>query len=66
MVEDKEIEIAIKYFKENISVGELIALRDLKYKGIRDPERIIAKLIQMGIIEKGEGCYNLVRLKEKK
>lgn len=61
MSEEKEIEIAMKYFKENISVGELIALRELKYRGVKDPEKVISKLIRMGVIEKGEGCYNLVR-----
>ncbi|MCY0858987.1 MAG: hypothetical protein OWQ54_01005 [Sulfolobaceae archaeon] len=62
MSEDqKEIEIAIKYFKTNISVGELIALRELRALGIKNPEKIINKLIEMGIIEHGEGCYNLVR-----
>ncbi|MEM0374252.1 MAG: hypothetical protein QXV69_01525 [Sulfolobaceae archaeon] len=65
MSEEKELEIAIKYFKENVSVGEFIALRELKYRGVKDPEKVIAKLIRMGVIEKGEGCYNLVR-KEKR
>lgn len=66
MSEDqKEIEIAIKYFKTNISVGELIVLRELRALGIKNPENVINKLIEMGIIERGEGCYNLVRNSEK-
>lgn len=66
MSEDqKEIEIAIKYFKTNISVGELIAFRELRALGIKNPENVINKLIEMGIIERGEGCYNLVRNSEK-
>ncbi|BFH74477.1 hypothetical protein SJAV_24210 [Sulfurisphaera javensis] len=61
MASQEELEKAEKYFKNVISVGEIIALRELKALGIKDPEEVISKLIEMGIIEKGEGCYNLVR-----
>lgn len=64
MASQAEIETAIKYFKNVISVGEIIAVRELKALGIKEPELVIAKLIEMGIIEKGEGCYNLVRNRE--
>ncbi|WP_338600580.1 hypothetical protein V6M85_12230 [Sulfolobus tengchongensis] len=60
-VNQKEIEIAIEYFKTYVSVGEIIAVMDLKAKGISNPQAVISKLIEMGIIERGEGCYNLVR-----
>ncbi|AKA73926.1 hypothetical protein SULI_08405 [Saccharolobus solfataricus] len=60
-VNQKEIEIAIEYFKNYISVGEIVATMDLKARGISNPQAVISKLIEMGIIEKGEGCYNLVR-----
>ena len=56
-----DIQKAIKYFKNTVSVGEIIALRELKALGIKNPEEVIAKLIEMKVIEKGEGCYNLVR-----
>jgi len=61
MSSQDDINIAIKYFKNVISVGEILAVRELKALGVREPETTIAKLIEMGIIEKGEGCYNLVR-----
>jgi hypothetical protein len=61
MSSQDDINIAIKYFKNVISVGEILAVRELKALGVKEPETTIAKLIDMGIIEKGEGCYNLVR-----
>jgi len=61
MSSQDDIQKAIKYFKNNVSVGEIIALRELKALGIKNPEEVIAKLIEMNVIEKGEGCYNLVR-----
>lgn len=61
MSSQDDINIAIKYFKNVISVGEILAVRELKALGVKEPEATIAKLIEMGIIEKGEGCYNLVR-----
>ena len=61
MSSQDDIQKAIRYFKNVVSVGEIIALRELKALGIKDPEEVIMKLIEMKIIEKGEGCYNLVR-----
>ncbi|WP_206346035.1 hypothetical protein [Sulfolobus sp. S-194] len=61
VVSQEEIEKAEKYFKNVVSVGEIIALRELKALGISNPEEVISKLMEMGVIEKGEGCYNLVR-----
>ncbi|QGR19441.1 PolB1-binding protein PBP2 family protein [Stygiolobus azoricus] len=61
MSSQDDINIAIKYFKNVISVGEILAVRELKALGVKEPEATIAKLIEMGVIEKGEGCYNLVR-----
>ncbi len=63
---DSDLEKAKKYFEANKSVGEILAVRELKGLGIREPEKVIAKLIEMGVIEKGEGCYNLVREPQKK
>lgn len=60
---EKEIEVAKKYFMNVVSVGEIIAVRELKALGVSEPEKVIQKLIEMGVIEKGEGCYNLVREK---
>ncbi len=58
---EKDIKIAIEYFKANLSVGEIIASIELKARGVSNPESTISKLLEMGIIERGEGCYNLVR-----
>ena len=52
----------IKYFITYKSVGELIAIRELKgLYNIKDPAKIITKLINLGIIERGIGCYNISR-----
>lgn len=61
---ETDLEIAEKYFKKYLSVGEIVAIRDLKALGVKQPEKVIAELIQKGIIERGEGCYNLVRNKK--
>lgn len=59
---DPEEQRVLRYFYNNVSVGEIIALRELRtrYK-IRDPEDIIRRLIDKGLLERGEGCYNLAR-----
>jgi len=57
----------MEYFVSNISVGELIVLRELRarYK-IREPLRILRSLVEKGLLERGEGCYNLAgELREK-
>lgn len=61
MSSDEDVQKAIKYFRNVISVGEIVALRELKALGIKNPEMVISKLMEMHIIEKGEGCFNLVR-----
>ncbi|WP_187152677.1 PolB1-binding protein PBP2 family protein [Acidianus manzaensis] len=61
---ETDLEIAEKYFKKYLSVGEIIAVRDLKALGVKEPEKVIAELMEKGVIEKGEGCYNLVRSKK--
>lgn len=54
-----ELEV-LEYFLRNLSVGEIVAIKELRllYK-IEDPEQIIGKLIRLGLIERGEGCFNL-------
>ncbi|MEB3759042.1 MAG: hypothetical protein GSR82_02650 [Desulfurococcales archaeon] len=76
MVEDWEIEAhklvdamqklgnphrqVMKYFLLYRSVGDLLAVRELKEKyGIKDAERVIIELINKGLLEKGDGCINL-------
>ncbi len=60
-VTKEDIEKAMKYFKSVRSVGELLAYKELLSLGIKEPYKVIWKLIEMGVIEKGEGCYNLVK-----
>jgi len=53
---EKEV---MKYFVSNVSVGDIRATLDLKAKGIDEPEKIMAKLVKEGLLEKGDGCFNL-------
>ena len=48
-----------EYFFRHISVGDLRAVLDLKKRGVADPQAIIDKLVEIGILEKGVDCYNL-------
>ncbi len=55
------------YFVTNVSVGELIVLRELRarYK-IPEPLKVLRSLVEKGLLERGEGCYNLAeQLREK-
>lgn len=51
---------ALKYFVQNKSVGELLAVRELRglYR-IKDPLKVLGKLMELGLIERGVGCYNI-------
>ena len=60
-VTPEDLEKARRYFEKNISVGEILAYKELRAQGIKYPELVIYKLIEEGFIEKGEGCYNLVK-----
>ncbi|BCU67160.1 hypothetical protein HS7_05970 [Sulfolobales archaeon HS-7] len=62
-VSEKDIEIAIRYFRGVLSVGEILAIYELRAAGIKEPEKVLGELIRKGIIERGEGCYNLIRKK---
>ncbi len=56
----REERLVLNYFLENISVGEIIAIKDLKAMyGLENPERIIVQLITKGYLVRGEGCYTL-------
>ncbi len=53
---------AFGYIWDNISVGEIIYERDLfRRYGIEKPHYIARRLRELGLIERGEGCYNLAR-----
>ena len=49
----------MEYFMHYLSVGELIAFRELRTIGIRKPEEVVADLLEKGLLEKGDGCYNV-------
>ncbi len=59
---DQESLKVLKYFIKHRSVGELIAIRELRglYR-INDPAKCIGKLIDLGLLERGIGCYNVSR-----
>jgi len=56
--EEKKVTL---YFIRNISVGEILALRELEILGVKNPLKVIRTLILKGVLEKGEGCYNLAK-----
>lgn len=51
--------VALRYFIENVSVGTLRAEMDLSRKGVSEPKRVIEKLVELGLLEKGEYSYSL-------
>jgi hypothetical protein len=56
--EEKRI---LAYFVENISVGELRAVKELKQMGIGNPQTGIRKLVTLGLLEEGRESYSLAK-----
>ena len=56
---DHESLTVFKYFIDNVSVGTLRAERELAKKGVRDPMRVIEKLVELGLLERGDYSYSL-------
>ncbi len=56
-----EEKLVTYYFVKHISVGEILAERELRALGIKNPLKVIKSLILKGVLERGEGCYNLAR-----
>lgn len=56
--EEKKVTL---YFIRNVSVGEVLALRELEILGVKNPSKVIRTLILKGVLERGEGCYNLAK-----
>ncbi len=55
-----EERVVFEYFRKNLSVGEILAVKELKLiHKIDDPLRIIDSLIEKNLLEKGAGCINL-------
>ena len=50
---------ALIYMVDNVSVGDLRAVEDLRRKGLRDPVAALDELVEMGLVERGRGCFNL-------
>jgi hypothetical protein len=50
----------MEYFIQNVSVGVILAIRELKvlYR-VEDPKSIIRRLIDKGLLEQGYGCFSL-------
>ncbi len=50
------------YVWDNISVGEILFERDLyRIHRVQKPILVARRLREKGLIERGEGCYNLAR-----
>ncbi len=49
-----------EYFLSNISVGTIIALRELTtlYR-VRNARDVLRSLVEKGLLERGSGCYSL-------
>ena len=56
----REEKAVLIYFLENISVGEILVVREIRARyGIEDVDKVLASLVSKGLLERGEGCYNL-------
>ncbi|MEM0065492.1 MAG: hypothetical protein QXT76_00105 [Sulfolobales archaeon] len=49
----------LRYFLRYRSVGEILASRELRAMGIKNPSKILAKLVSLGLIKRGIGCYTI-------
>ncbi len=57
----EEEKLVTYYFVKYVSVGEILAEKELRALGINNPLRVIKNLILKGVLERGEGCYNLAK-----
>lgn len=57
---DEELTV-LRYFLRYRSVGEILASRELRSMGIKNPSKILAKLVSLGLIRRGVGCYTISR-----
>jgi len=57
----EEEKVVVEYFVAFKSVGEIIALQELRRKGIKRPTLVLDSLVKKGIIRHGEGCYSLAK-----
>ena len=55
-----EEELAVlRYFIKYRSVGELLATRELRMLGVKNPSKALTKLSSLGLIRRGIGCYTI-------
>ncbi len=54
--EEREV---LNYFIESLSVGVVRAVKELKARGVQNPEEVIARLVEKGFVEDKGDCYNL-------
>jgi len=52
LADNKDMEIAISYLAKYWSVGEIRFVQDLKRMGVKDPRKVINKMIEKGYIER--------------
>lgn len=53
--------VALRYFIKYRSVGEILAIRELRSSGLKNPSKVLARLISLGLINQGTGCYTISR-----
>jgi hypothetical protein len=52
----------LEYFIQNVSVGAIVAVRELKSLcRVEDPRHVIRRLIEKGLLEHGYGNYSLAK-----
>lgn len=51
--------VVFEYFLDNISVGDLRAVEDLRRKGVNEPLRVMIRLVVEGLLEKKGDVFNL-------
>lgn len=51
----------LAYFVENISVGDLRAVKELRQAGVDNPLQVMRKLAALGLLEEREDCFNLAK-----
>ncbi|MCE4602950.1 MAG: hypothetical protein F7B18_07195 [Desulfurococcales archaeon] len=54
-----EARIVFQYFLDNISVGDLRAIQELRRKGVEDPLSVMIRLVLDGLLEKKGDVFNL-------
>lgn len=50
---------ALRYFIKYRSVGELLATRELRMLGVKNPSKVLTRLSSLGLIRRGIGCYTI-------